>query len=158
MPSPWGYAPAQLGRVGRASINTGLFRVCGSRCGQLPAPLRKTCDHSCDTDSVQESKKVLIPCKFRAATVRQVFFFFMRNEIFDGIGEKLLPTKAAPIASIHRLISHWSLSKILHRNKTVCSESNPVQSSNLNRRPVRKRASAQIQIEQHSEMAAHKSL
>ena len=34
----------------------------------------------------------------------------MWNEIFDGIGEKLLPTKAAPIASPHLLIIHWPLS------------------------------------------------
>ena len=37
-------------------------------------------------------------CKFRAETSH--FFFFMWNEleIFDGSGEKLLQTKAAPIA------------------------------------------------------------
>ena len=35
----------------------------------------------------------------------------MWNEIFDGIGEKLLQTKAAPIASLNLSISHWSLSK-----------------------------------------------
>ena len=45
------------------------------------------------------------------------------------MGEKLLPTKAAPIASLNLAIIHWSLSKIWHRNKTACSESNPVQSS-----------------------------
>ena len=56
-PSSWGRAPAQLGRVGRASTNTGRFRVGGSRCGPRPARLRKTCYHSCDTDSVQESTR-----------------------------------------------------------------------------------------------------
>ena len=53
-PSSWGRAPARLAHVGRASTNTGRFRVGDSRCGQRPARLRKTCYHSCDTDSVQE--------------------------------------------------------------------------------------------------------
>ena len=57
-PSSWSSAPAQLGRVGRASTKTGLFRVGGSRCWQQQAPLRKTCYHSCDTDSVWESKRL----------------------------------------------------------------------------------------------------
>ena len=35
----------------------------------------------------------------------------MWNEIFDGISEKSLPTKAAPFASLHFSIIHWSLSK-----------------------------------------------
>ena len=51
-PSAWGRAPAQLGRVGRASANTGRFLVGGSRCGPRPVRLKKTCFHSCDTDSV----------------------------------------------------------------------------------------------------------
>ena len=37
----------------------------------------------------------------------------MWNEIFDGIGEKLLQTKAAPIDSLNLSIIHWSLSKIM---------------------------------------------
>ena len=56
-PSSWGRAPARLAQVGRASTNTGRFRVGGSRCGPRPARLRKTCYHSCYTDSVQESKR-----------------------------------------------------------------------------------------------------
>ena len=56
-PSSWGRSPALLARVGRASTNTGRFRVGGSRCGPRPARLRKTCYHSCDTDSVQESTR-----------------------------------------------------------------------------------------------------
>ena len=56
-PSSWGRAPARLAHVGRASTNTGRFRVGDSRCGQRPARLRKTCYHSCDTDSVQESTR-----------------------------------------------------------------------------------------------------
>ena len=47
----------KLGRVGLASTNTRRFRVSGSRCWQQPTRFRKTCYHSCDTDSVQESKK-----------------------------------------------------------------------------------------------------
>ena len=55
-PSSWGRAPAQLGRVGRASTNTGRFRVSCSRCGPRQARLRKTYYHSCDTDLVRELK------------------------------------------------------------------------------------------------------
>ena len=44
-------------RVGRASTNTGRFRVGGSRCGPRPARLRKTHYHSCDTDLVRELKR-----------------------------------------------------------------------------------------------------
>ena len=46
----------------------------------------------------------------------------MWNNFFDIIGEKLLPTKAVPIALLNLLIM-W------HRNKTACSQLNPVQSS-----------------------------
>ena len=52
-----GQAPALLAQVGRASTNTGRSQVGGSRCGQRPARLRKTCYHSFDTDSVQEPIK-----------------------------------------------------------------------------------------------------
>ena len=46
------------------------------------------------------------------------------NEIFDGIGEKMLPAKAVPIASFNlsiclSIIGFWV--KLWHRNKTVCS-------------------------------------
>ena len=54
LPSSWGCSPALLARVGRASTNTGRFPVCCSHCGPRQAHLRKTCYHSCDTDSVQE--------------------------------------------------------------------------------------------------------
>ena len=43
----------------------------------------------------------------------------------------MLPTKAAPIASLNLSISPWSLKTKLHRNKTACSDSNPVQSENI---------------------------
>ena len=55
--SSLGHALAQLGRVGRARSNTGRFWVGDSHCWQRQARLRKTCYHSCDTDSVHESKK-----------------------------------------------------------------------------------------------------
>ena len=59
----------------------------------------------------------------------------MQNEIFDRISEKLLPTKAAPIASLHlSIIRLWV--EVWHRNKAACSKSNPVKNSILNRRPV----------------------
>ena len=45
---------------------------------------------------------------------RRVSMFFLWNEIFDGIGEKLLPTKAVPNAVHsfaqsfdHSLVSEW---------------------------------------------------
>ena len=40
------------------------------------------------------ANKVLIICKFGAATSH--FSFFVQNEIFNGIGKKLLLIKAAP--------------------------------------------------------------
>ena len=45
-PSSWGSAPAQLGLVGRAIVNSGRFRV-----GAATGSLEQTCYHSCDTDS-----------------------------------------------------------------------------------------------------------
>ena len=46
--------------------------------------------------------KVLLLCKFLAATS----YLFFSHENFDGIGEKLLQTKAAPIALLNLSISH----------------------------------------------------
>ena len=73
--------------VGRASTNTERFRVGCSRCGQRMARLRKKGYHSivpllrywlssrinyhsqaCDTDLVQELKKVFMLCRFWAVT------------------------------------------------------------------------------------------
>ena len=56
--SSWGSSPALLARVtGRLeSTNTGCFQVC-CRLGQQLARLRKTCYHSCYTDSVQGSTR-----------------------------------------------------------------------------------------------------
>ena len=47
-----GSAPAQLGLVRLASTNTARFPVSYSRFGPLPAHLRKTCYHLCNTDLV----------------------------------------------------------------------------------------------------------
>ena len=55
-PSSWGSAPAQLGRGGWVSTNTGCSRVGSSRCWLRTACLRKTCYQSYDTDSVGQSK------------------------------------------------------------------------------------------------------
>ena len=44
---------------------------------------------------------------------RRVTFLFMWNENFDGIGEKLLPAKAAPMASLNLSVSHWPLRKTM---------------------------------------------
>ena len=43
--------------------------------------------------------------------------------------KKMLPTKAAPIASLNLSIIHWSLSRNTNRNKTPCSKLNLVQST-----------------------------
>ena len=55
--SPKAVPEGNLALVWLASTNTGRFRVGGSRCWQRQARLRKTCYHSCDTDSVQESTR-----------------------------------------------------------------------------------------------------
>ena len=75
----------------------------------------------------------------------------MWNENLDGIGEKLLPTKAAAISSLNLSISHWSPSKnmTLEQNSMFQIESCAKQQvwiENLSE----ERESAQILIEQHS--------
>ena len=40
----------------------------------------------------------------------------MWNEIFDGIGRKLLLTKAELISALNLSIIHWSLSKHMEQN------------------------------------------
>ena len=70
-PSSWGRARL----AGRASANTGRFQVCGSRCVPRPARLRKVCGHSCDTDSVRESKRFICCVCFGP------WRFFMGKEI-----------------------------------------------------------------------------
>ena len=102
-PSSWGSAPAQLGLRAQAQ---GVYKLAGVADGK--ACLRKTCYHSCYTDSFQESKRFWCFVNFE---LWQVTFFSMSNEIFYGIGEKLLPTKAQPIASLNLLIIHLSLIK-----------------------------------------------
>ena len=71
--SSWGSSPALLALVWRANTNTGRFRVGSSRSWQHPARLRKRCYHSCYTDSVQRVNKVLMLCKFWAATSHFLF-------------------------------------------------------------------------------------
>ena len=56
-PSSWGSSLALLVLVRLASTNTGCFLVGCNRCWRRPVRLRKTCYHSCNTDSVQESTK-----------------------------------------------------------------------------------------------------
>ena len=70
--------------------------------------------HSCDTDLFQESKS--FKCFVNFDSEEQIFYVKWN---FDGIGNNLLPSKAALIASLNLSIIHWCLS----------SESNPVQSS-----------------------------
>ena len=57
-PTSLGSTLAQLGRVRWVpeSTNTGNFWVSGSHGWQQPAHLKKTCFHSCNTDSGLESK------------------------------------------------------------------------------------------------------
>ena len=62
-PSSWSSAPVQLWQVWDrltfwlVHTNTGCFHACSSHWGQLPACYRETCYPSCNTDSVQESKR-----------------------------------------------------------------------------------------------------
>ena len=42
---------------------------------------------------------------------KSLFFFLMLNEIFNGIGGKLLLAKAAPMVLLNLSIFHWSLGK-----------------------------------------------
>ena len=96
-PSSWGSAPAQLqvGPVWLSSTNTGCFLVSCRRCGPQQACLRKTCYHSCFTDSVRQSKRFYCIVDIGQQLIT---FFSMWNESFDGIGEKLLQIKAVPIS------------------------------------------------------------
>ena len=113
-PSFWGSSPALFVRVGQARSNTGRFRVGSSRCGQRLARLRKTCYHSCDTDSIQESTRFwcfVLVCKFRAETYHFVFREWKFRWNWREVVGNLLLTKAAPIASLNLSISHCSLSK-----------------------------------------------
>ena len=74
------------------------------------------------TDSVLESKR--FQC-FVNVWLQQDTSFFRQNEIFDGIGQKLLPTKAVPVlcSIFQSFIGLW-----VNRNKIACSKLNPVQS------------------------------
>ena len=73
LPSSWGSSPALLVLVGQESTNTGRFLVCCSCCWHQLALLRKTCYHSCDADSDQESTRFSCLVIF---WLWQVFFFF----------------------------------------------------------------------------------
>ena len=86
------------------------------------------------------------------------FFFSMRNEIFAR--SCCRPKPRPSLRSILRsFIGIWV--EIWHRNKTACSESNPVQSSrSLNRRPVREKGvcSDSNRTAQRLQMVARKIL
>ena len=89
--------------VGLASTNIGLFLVGGSRCGQRQARLRKTCYNGSTTLAIltqfdrRTVKKVSMLCRYRAVITD---FFSLGNELgsSNGTSQKLLLTKAAPIA------------------------------------------------------------
>ena len=148
-PSSWGSSPAQLELVRLASTNAGCFRMGSSSCWQWQALLRKTCYHSCNTDSVWQSTRFKCSVNFWQLLVT---FFFMWNEIFYGIGEKLLLTKVTLLCSIFQTFLGLRVTvEIWHRNKTTYSKLNPVQSSRSKVNNLSKeRESAQIWIKQHS--------
>ena len=125
-PSSWSSTQAQHWQVGLSSTNRQCFQVCISRCWPWQARLRKKCCHSWDTDLDLESKRFW--CFVIFGQWRQIFFLIW-NEIFDGLHDNLLSTKAALIASLNPLVFDWSLIKIGHRSKYACSVLNPVQSS-----------------------------
>ena len=125
-PSSWSSTQAQHWQVGLSSTNRQCFQVCISRCWPWQARLRKKCCHSWDTDLDLESKRFW--CFVIFGQWQQIFFLIW-NEIFDGLHDNLLSTKAALIASLNPLVFDWSLIKIGHRSKYACSVLNPVQSS-----------------------------
>ena len=101
-------------------------------------------------------KKVLIFCAYQAATrLVQVTLFLMWNEIFNGIGLKLLPTKAAPIVllNISNFLSFIGLwVKYFGTKQHVLNwiQYKALKAAYLNRRPVLEKGCAQIWIEQHN--------
>ena len=96
-PSSWGRSQALLGRVGRASTNTGRFLFCGSHCGPRQGRLRKTYSHFCDLLSSRVNK-VLMPCKFRASTSA---FLFIWNDILMELARCCFRPKPRP--SLHSI-------------------------------------------------------
>ena len=125
-PSGVGSVPAMLGLVWRASTNTGRFQVGGSRCWPRQARLRKTCFHSCDTESVCEWKR--IECFLNFGPWRVTFCFHVKCNFRWNWWRRCRPMQCPLLRSIFRsFVGFWV--KIWHRNKTACSESNPVQSS-----------------------------
>ena len=116
-PSSWGRSPAEpalLARVGRASTNTMCFQVGGSRCGPRPTRLRKTCYHSCDTESVQEPIRFQSFVIFKQQRVTLLFSCEMNLEI--SIESARSSTVVANQVHVHHFaqyvsIIHWSLSK-----------------------------------------------
>ena len=88
-------------------------------------------------------------------TVRRRICFSCEMK-FDGIGEKLIPTKAALMGSYgcaQSSIIRWSLRENGHGNKFACSGSNLCKAADLNWRPER-RLRFRINfvlIEQHSD-------
>ena len=110
-PSSWGRSPAlpeQAACAGWKGEHKHRAFPSWRQSLRAATGLLETCYHSCDTDSVQEPTRIQCFVNFGP---RRVTFVFMWNEIFDRIGEKLLPTKAAPIASLNLSIIHSSLSK-----------------------------------------------
>ena len=94
-------------------------------------------------------------CRYRAV---MTVFFFMWNENIDGMGEKLLPTKAVCIASLNLSTIHWSLSKnkTQEQNRMFRIESCAKLCLQPNRSQTKcdlpqERTSAQIRIDQHSD-------
>ena len=107
----------ELKRQGLAGARPQTQGVSSRRQPRL-ARLRKTSYQSCDTtDSAWKSTRFQCAVNFGLTPGPwRVNFLFMWNKIFDGIVEKLLPTKAAPIASLHLSIIHWSLSTNMTRS------------------------------------------
>ena len=97
---------------------------------QRQARLKKTCYHSCYTDSVQEYNKVLMLCKFQATMSHFLFSCEMKFSL-ELARSCCLPKQRLSLLNIFlSVIGHWV--KIWHRNKTTCSKLNPVQSSRSN--------------------------
>ena len=143
-PSSWGRSPAQLARVGRANTH----RDYPSRRQSPRAATGSTCNYSCDTDSVPESKRFQCFLNFGP---RRVTFFSCEMRFSMELARCCCRPKQRPslCSIVWSFIGLWV--EMWHRNKTACSKSNPVQSTRSKLTTTSVQENAQIRIEQYSD-------
>ena len=124
-PSSWGSSgTAWAGRT--ASTNTGHFLVGGSCCRQRQACLRKTCYCFCRNWLSLRVKIVIMVCRYKPAT--SLYFSCEMKFSMESATGCCRPKQHPFLCLIFLSVIGLSV-KIWHRNKTSCSEENPVQSS-----------------------------